>query len=307
MNRLVLPVLAIALSLPAAAQDEGRVLKQYRPVNLPARTLVDATQRLFAGEKDVRREVFNVGELVFVYASPEEVARTIEALEAFDQETETGTVLRVYDLRHVDADQALVALQPLRRSVIADREGGAEVPNVGVVPGQNRLVVRETPANQKTVAAVLEAIDVAVAPSPDVLLTLWIVRATASAGASDERIPEALRTELPRLLPYPRFEVLGVALLRTQVGDESASLEMDLEKGGLAQVELRVGPYDASRQVLELAGCKFGCRILEAEAQREVEFRTTAATLREGEFTVLGAVGQEPVLLVVQPRIESGR
>ena len=142
MNRLVLPVLAIALSLPAAAQDEGRVLKQYRPVNLPARTLVDATQRLFAGEKDVRREVFNVGELVFVYASPEEVARTIEALEAFDQETETGTVLRVYDLRHVDADQALVALQPLRRSVIADREGGAEVPKVGVVPGQNRLVVR---------------------------------------------------------------------------------------------------------------------------------------------------------------------
>jgi hypothetical protein len=322
-------VLAAATCLPAAAQQptEERTTASEPPVLDVAQlvleyltvpegmddTALNSVARLFKrqiyvrnSDASVRGPLVNmdsVGDGLFVYDTAayvkgvkEALARAMAAVphaQSADLRTETWAP------RFVAADRLMGALEPLRRTVLAEaapgmRRDGRD--NVTLQKSPALLVLRDTPEHVQLMLDLLERIDQA---PPQLLLTCWLVR-----GRSEEQgagVPADLADNLRRLLPYRSYQLLTTAVIRTSVlaGEEPSltgtwrvPLDDGSEDHGDFELKLRPGGLDAPGRRLSLERIEF--------ASSDGPHFDTSAVIGFDEYTVLGAAGSEPLLVVLQ-------
>ncbi len=145
-----------------------------------------------------------------------------------------------HTLKHQQAHEALVLVRPLLSA-----DGTVEVQ-----PGDNTLVIRETPDVVTRIAGLLAAFD---HPPEDLRYDIQIVRAgPKSYGVSpvppgvrsDARLSDKLVEQLRRRLRYDDYRVLAEAGVTTRQGEK-----VTYALGETYSVSFRSGPVLAGRQV----------------------------------------------------------
>ncbi len=294
--------------------DVSQVVLEY--VALPEGVADDALRpvsRLFQrvvlvrnSDGSVRGPLSNMddtGDGLFVYDTPAYVKGVRDALArasaavpkaaAADLRTETWAP------RFVAVDRLVGALDPLRRSVLAEAAPGMprdRRDNVTAQEGPSLLVLRDTPGHLALMLDLLERIDQA---PPQLLLNCWIVR---GKGTEADELPAELADNLRRLLPFRGYQLLTTAMIRTSV---MAGEEMSLS--GTWEIQ-QDGPNDSGEFVLKLRpggldgqGRRLSLERIEFQSSEGPRF-DTSAVIDFDEYTVLGAAGSEPLLVALQVR-----
>jgi hypothetical protein len=304
------------------------VLKYFRVQNATAEDLVGMVEELLGGAVDVENpdgdpEPWRVQRLlpfanaIIVRDTPQGAEKVLEVLAELDrvaappgQEEPVAQTLESFEYspRHAAAGSLARAIEAFRRNIMlygAPGQPPSNVANLNVLQDRGVIVIRDTPENVVRIREVLERTDV---PRPQVVVTCFVVlgllgEGEAPAGAS---LPRELVENLAKLLPFERFQLLSVGVLRTAVAfDDPIQLEADAGPDRRYDLRLRPEAYDAKTGDLTLSSCTFQLRRKrslpsgEYETSQESGF-STRATVRAGEYTVLGAVGSEPVFVVLR-------
>ncbi len=289
----------------AIALDPDRaVLRTFRPRYADLRDLLETALslegRLLAVGDDVRPNLTELGDTLVVYDEEARAARILDLLEELDRgAAATGPPLEVltWRPRHVPLRNLERALQPFQRTIVEPGQWrgspGSSARNISVVDDQGVLVVRDSPDRLARIQALLEEVD---QPRPQGLLTCLVLR--AAVGAGGKAPPREVVEALARVLPDVEFVVDAAGLLRTSLGPVGElRQELASATGQRYLLELRLGAWDAESGALDLARCSFA--LLEDEEEPQEVF-TTAPTIYAGEYAVIGAVGADPLLLVLQ-------
>jgi len=324
---LVAAIMA-AVCLPAPAQqqeaerrgdeppivDVSQIVLEY--VTVPEgvdRDTLSTVAKLFRRHVSVRNSDGSVrGPLVnmdeadeglFVYDTPEYVKGVKDALAravaAFPSPPSHELRTETWSPRFVAAERLMAALDPLRRTVLAEASPGMQRDgrdNVTLQKSPALLVMRDTPEHVQLMLDLLERIDQA---PPQLLLTCWVVRGRGEEEGTG--VPADLADNLRRLLPYRNYQLLTNAVIRTSVlaGEEPSLSGMwsvprpnGSQDHGEFFLKLRPGGLDAPGRRLSLERVEF-------ESSDGPRF-DTSAVIDFDEYTVLGAAGSEPLLVVLQ-------
>lgn len=320
-------LIATALALPpqdhdAEAAEEMAsyelVLEYYRPQRASADSLLRLMNQLTAsgffshkvqmgGGSYVLAEpaLLLFGDTLLVKDSRGEIAETMAQLRELDALYEepgegggraSGGELLTFQLSHIAIGQAEGALFSLFRAVTPTPAGAGEAPpTLSFVPERNLVLVRGTKAQVREAKTVLERLDV---PRPRVMLSCYVVAGAESAGG-DGRVPADLAADLGQLVPYAGFDLLSSAFLPSDTsGPLRLKVELDGRDGDL-ELSMRPVAYDADTGTLTLGTVDFELSLLEDSRKNRRAF-TTSTNLRNGEYTVLGAVGADPVFVVIK-------
>jgi type II secretory pathway component GspD/PulD (secretin) len=149
---------------------------------------------------------------------------------------------------------------------------------------RNMLLVHDTPEQVEKIKAFIAGID---RPLQQVTITYYVVSGTTEVDDAAPAIPAELVENLKRLVPAKAYWLELSGVLR---GSVSGKMTIQDE---LRHMELLLAPSSFSAQdaTLGLEACRF-------EFQKRAF--STAVTLREGEYTVIGAAGDSPVFLVLR-------
>ena len=190
---------------------------------------------------------------------------------------------REYRPRFLSLEDLHEALVPYRQR-IPDAFSFVEESGFVVVTG-NKEITDE-------VISFLESIDV---PAPQLLVTCFLVRGTNKPPINPA--PAELAEGLKRLVGYEHIEVQARSLLRTSVTARRLSLRLDVEaQEEHYELEMSPAAYDRERGALTLADC----RLLRGLPGDLTGVFRTQTTVYAGEYTVLGATGVAPQLIVIQ-------
>jgi hypothetical protein len=200
-----------------------------------------------------------------------------------------------YEPRHVSAATLDRALSRFHRSFTVFPPDGKQGENVQAqtiisLSDRNMLLVHETPGQIKKIKAFIEGID---QPAPQVTITYYVVTGHADANVqrNGRAIPEELVANLRRLVPAEVYQLELTGVLRSSVSGKMV-VEDDLR-----QMEMQLEPASFNPQggTLALKTCRF---------EYQKRSFATSATLHRGEYTVLGAAGDNPVFLVLRLSVE---
>jgi hypothetical protein len=156
---------------------------------------------------------------------------------------------------------------------------------ITALPERNLLLVHDTPEQVEAIKAFIAGID---QPTPQVTITYYVVIGV-SGPASDRPAPVELVENLKRLVPTESYHLEHSGVLRS-----SGNGKMIVEDAFM-QILLEPASYNKQEGVLTLASCRF---------EYYKRAFSTSATLRKGEYTVLGAAGEEPAFLVLRLAME---
>lgn len=284
-------------TLPVLSVDE-LVLRYFVPEHASASRLSDTLWQLVGREFYVLErggyasekvdDLFELGGQIGVYDTEEYVNRVLALAGELDREsasraqTAGSYVTRTYTPRFVTLDLLDRALQPFVRQILV---GDEWAPNVTSVRDRGLLVLRDEQACLDEMLALLASLDV---PERQVRLTCWLVSGVTNAG-NDPSLPKELVQDLGKLMPGMGFQARGFAMLNTTASVErprSVQLESD------SSFQFLPSAYDGETGTLTVASCA-----LQSGGR---ELFSTSAVFRGGEFTVVGAVGADPVFLVVR-------
>lgn len=210
-----------------------------------------------------------------------------------------------YRPRALSADATRRALAPYQRSLTLPppADGSStwiKTETIHVVPERNVLVIRDLPERLDEIRAFLARIDV---PAAQVDVACWIVRGK-EGGASSKSLPQDLVTDLARIVPSQSFELAASSRLRASIS-EPMKLESGLADRSTYALTLVPAAFDEQRGELSLSSFTFEHVIPPRgdDAAPSSNGFQGGATLRANEYTVLGAVGENPlyVVLSVQP------
>jgi hypothetical protein len=298
---LALPCVAPSLVRPQEAQisrtarKDELVLKYFTPAHANSAELADVARELFgptlpvalgADEEEYIAHFISLGPTLVVQDGPKNAERILETLRQLDVEIGRGsggsTLARLeYSPRHVGLQSLLEGLATLPR---------LEARSVA----ESHMVVLSGAEDSITAARELVArIDV---PAPQVLLTCHLIRGLAS-GTSTASLPRELVDNLKLILPMQAFEL--VSLNAVQAAVRGQPIRLATEAGLRLRYELNLQPevYDAEQSTLSLSHCVFE---LTDETQSKQYRLETGLDLRAGEFVVLGALGDEPLFVVLR-------
>jgi len=305
--------LVLALAPAAAAQepvpkDEGPVVLFYfRPEHTDPGALTLTAQHLVGAQVSFLRLSGTVivrgtaGEAKKALATLQELDRVVGAEGDEMREPQTPLESFEYSPRHAAATSIVNALRPYQRQITLYGERGqpaSGIVNINVVPERSVIVVRDTSENVARIREVLERTDV---PQPQVVVTCSLV-----LGYSGERgipldgpLPEELVANLKRLLPFQKYGLLSAGLLRTAVAfDDTMRIYGDAGPGRSFRLSMKPEAYDGKTGDLTLSSCAFEL-FSAGDSPKESGF-STRATIRAGEYTVLGAIGSDPVFVVLR-------
>lgn len=333
---LALAALApLALTVPAVAQeleqDRAREdpmqkayempleVEYYRPKKADAGKLARLAQQLFGngfrgaefvGPLASPATILEFGQSVLIRGYEPQVREVLNQLTRLDAEWQDGPAggrleTLQYRVRHVSMDSIAAALDPFERPIVegdvqAMQQARAMSINVGVLRERGLVIVRDTPERLKTIRGVLEAIDV---PATQLLVTAYVIHGNTDAAKEDPRLPAELTRDLKQLVPYSGFELLSIGFLRSD-GVGPMLLEVELQGGADFRLQLRPQAYDPEGGALNLSDCEF--QISENTGQARKRRFSTSALLRQGEYTVLGGLGDTPVLVVLRLAPQKG-
>jgi hypothetical protein len=338
MNRSFLAfalALPMALAPLAHAQDAGGlpvvhqgalVLRQYVPKNVPTADLFQVGQRLWARSFIVddlggsaKEPVFNMwvlGSVIVIYDTSDQAQRVLSGLAELDQPApgmpaaDAKLLTFEYTPRFVPGEFLIRALDSFERNIMVnDGRGGVRpVENMSFVGQTGVIVVRETEANVAEIRGLLERID---RPEAQVVLTCWVVQALhQEGGEAGAGLPKDLVTNLQRLLPGHSFRKSGLALLQSSCAP-GRDVSMRIQGQGELGFDMRFKPvaYDASSGSLTVTDCRVDRDVYQDTFGQFGSVRTFAGSknlfntntiFRGGEYTVLGASGEVPTLLVIR-------
>ncbi len=216
----------------------------------------------------------------------EKILATLNRLDLIAREEEKPVPVETleYTPRHITIDSLLPAIDQ-------------QVYNVWVSPVEEKriLLVRGRAAQVAETRRLLAKLDV---PSPQVTITCHLIRGLEQ-GTSSPTLPTELVENLRRILPMSGFELVSVGVLHAAVASSTIQLETSAGPGLSYNLQLQPSAYDAAEGTLTLASCFFQLRVGPTDAARSHELRTNLA-LRAGEYTVLGALGSEPIFVVLR-------
>lgn len=276
--------------------------------------LEDLVGRNFLVKERGGQSVENIqrlGQSLILYDTKEQVARLLETLKRLDvppQSAPAGLQLRTleYVPRFISLDTSFDALRSFIQS-FDPRRTGSSVPNVSTVKERGMLVLRDTETQVAEMLALLKRID---QPEKQVLITVYVIGPVDAAGGTP--LPPELAQNLAKLLPQFRFGMNGIAMLQTSVGGErELSLSLDGGRSGSFQLAFRPVAFDAETSSLTVERCVLRQDVFQdissggdTPARRQFtgvkDVFSTNTVFRGGEYTVLGATGAEPVLVVVR-------
>ena len=228
---------------------------------------------------------------LLVQTAGPDASRYLDAIAALDVAGDSGASssrTKAYSLRakHLTQEQVLRALEPFHGL------------SLGVV-GDGTVVVRGPERDVDEAVNVVVNMD---RPQPQVRYVVHLLR----AAEPDEELepdaaplPEALVANLAELVPARAFERLATAAVRAGAL-EPVVLESTADGRRRLQLELRPGAYDPASGALTLDRCGVTLTHELMDGKPERQTFQTSTTLTVGEYTVLGAVGRDPLLLVLQ-------
>jgi hypothetical protein len=194
-----------------------------------------------------------------------------------------------YEPRHVSATTLDLALRRFHRTFHVGPPQGAtgqvmQAETIMSLGQRNMLLVHDTPEQVEKIKAFIAGID---RPLQQVTITYYVVSGTTEVDDAAPAIPAELVENLKRLVPAKAYWLELSGVLR---GSVSGKMTIQDE---LRHMELLLAPSSFSAQdaTLGLEACRF-------EFQKRAF--STAVTLREGEYTVIGAAGDSPVFLVLR-------
>ena len=198
----------------------------------------------------------------------------------------------VYVPRFVDVQRLANLLEPLRRPVMTRTSNGAwqQSPNVTSQSSPAMIVMNDTPEQVERMQDLLARIDQA---PPQMLITCWLVRGSFDTDLDSASLPPVLLENLQRLLPYKEYGLVTTAMVRTSIlAGSERSLSGSFGPDGEFELQLQPGAVDGTGHRLAFDRIEFKS----SEGQRF----DTSAVLDFEDYTVLGAAGREPLLVVLQ-------
>ncbi len=275
------------------------VLEHYSPRYVNANSLYKLAlgmvgRNFYVEERGRSNPVSNLailGDELIVYDTAANTARVLKALGQLDVEASSKSEAESYETKslrpqHIGVGDAYLALTPF----LAPLENGRV--NVTLVAPQRLLVLRDTPERLAQMTSALNAIDV---PEPQVQVTCMLLKVTKSSA--DTNVPEELAKELAVMLPDLRFESAGLAIVRTGIVPDR-QVSVSTRTADNVRYELTFTPvaYDSESGSVSARSC----RVDSIGPYGGETLLSTDTSFRGGAYTVLGASGAEPVLMVVR-------
>ena len=328
---LLMPLLAAvpspAASVPATTtQDEasssgGRsrqepdyptsdqlVMAQYEPVNIGIGDLYDVAKDMVARKMRVRDEVTGeilshptmqiLGDKILIYDVEAGKQRALKVLTELDHSFEPTTkpqktrVVREYATRFISLGTAYESLRSFRESWTS--QSGISINNVSMVEERSTLVLHDMQPRVDDMLAMLARIDT---PSPQVLLTCYLVAAHGSADGAT--VPKDLETGLKQITGMETVHRQAVGMIRTSVqAQDRLTILLESDDFGTHELALRPAAYDPESRMLSFSECAL---LKSTESGIETLFRTSTSVPGE-EFTVIGAVGSDPLYVVLHSK-----
>lgn len=340
MNRHLGPILLAALACswiptPLAAQEPApmppspekpiprdQLLLQYHPVTSgypgAVQGLAGAVERAFGRQiltEDGRRSnVFTVGSSIAVLETRDRMAEIMKSLPAMEQaflggrgqEAVEEFQTTIVPLKHAPVGDVMPLLKVFERSVPGPGGGGDSTGNIRLLESRNAIVVHETAKITARIKDLLAAIDQHQAePALPTVYTLdiQVLRVAAEAPKGDAAPAADLADNLRRLGPWKHFEVLGTGLLRIGTNPGNASLRMDLGAELSAQLSIQgLAPSGKDSGSVSVQRCQLEIQSSPrpGEAPPSPTMIQTSTQLTAGQYTVIGAAGRMPFLLVIR-------
>jgi hypothetical protein len=233
------------------------------------------------------------GGKILVKGNEREMPGVLAQLKQLDQSyTSEVPTRRVetfhYQVRHVPLEPIFLCLHQTFGGQ------GVDSANISMIEDRGVVIVRGTPSMVKEAATLIKGLDV---PRPQVMVAFYIIRGTSKEEA-DQLVPADLSRDLSTLVPYEAFEILTTAFLPT---DTVSRMEMEVDLAddwGVCQLQLHPQAYDQGSGALTFGKIEF--TILPNNQPRRTF--STSTSIRRGQYTVLGAVGADPVFVVAQMR-----
>jgi hypothetical protein len=225
-----------------------------------------------------------LGSSIILYDTREEVQRARDLLGRLDA------------VRVASSARVSVEFRPRFISLETANKAAESFARIRILRERGLIVLHDAAEDVDKALALLKRIDV---PEKQVLLTCQLIE--VGGAQPGPALPRELAENLQKLLPQSQFTQVGMAMLKTSVGGAnqiSLSLESPQQSYRLAFTPVA---YDESSASLTVTGC----RLMETEAPapgRERELFRTDTILHGGEYTVLGATGATPRLLVLRVR-----
>jgi hypothetical protein len=257
-----------------------------------------------------------LGELLLIRDTKEaaaDIAATLEALEAQERSRRESAerfpaakgeyaATRSIEIRprYVSFEALANALKPFSRKILYAAEGEQRVmpQSVHVIPDGNVIVVYETEARLKDVQALVARID---RPRPQMMMTVSLLH-VATTPDEVESLPKELEQHLKSLLPARGFKTFAVGALRCAMqAGRQCELKAELENRGTWSLSFFPEAWSAETNEFSLSHCQFVLKTPDAPGSPgSSQSFDTSLTFRAGEYVVLGAVGENPTLVVLR-------
>ena len=268
------------------------VLERYSVQHVESEALLDIARRLVGRAYRVRENPVSepmlslrqLGDVIVLYDTKREVERARALLTSLDVPREPWR--ESLDGAPVEYRPRFVSLKTVERTLVD------LVAQVNVVPERGLVVMVDSQPNIDAALELLGRIDVA---ERQVLITCQLVEVGGSTQGVP--LPKDLADNLQKLLPQSTFTQIGMAMLKTSAGSQDAvsvQIETPDARYGVSFTPIA---FDVATGALTISGC----RLVEDTGEEEPrQLFQTHTILRGGEYTVLGATGATPRVLVVR-------
>jgi len=293
-----------------------QIVEYYTPSKAPVSLLAGTVNQLYRQRPHQNVPVYFLpyGETLLIQADSSQMPEVRSLVEQTDlnyvglgQHEATDEEQFLYKVNYVSLDAVEEALRSMDRNFMQQTQGGVQAQmgvqaprgvHLGYVRERGMVLVRGSAANVAKVKTILNALDVA---PPSLMITCYIVQGRKEKGAVG--VPAALVRDLSALVPYEGFELLSSGMLPSNASKE---LEFNVEfTGERGEFELKMSPsaYDEGKGLLSLSSIKCQMSLfdtIDGKRTRNQRSFSTSTSVATDQFTVLGAVGADPVFVAVR-------
>lgn len=326
---LAAPLLFAPSMSPSAPQDldgdqrqeqveQTITVRYFQPAKAPVDSLQNAIQRLMMTNPSGLYRFVTLQTLggTLLLQGPDEVLPDVLKLARELDENYVGGGLvptmdqshHQYRVRNVSLEHLEQALRFLDRNTMQQFQQQPRGLQLSYVYGSGMVQMSGSDEYVARAKQVIAEVDV---PQPSLMLSCYLVRGTSKAESSP-KLPAALLRDLSALVPYEGFAIMSSGMLPTNASSDM-ELNVDLEdQAGSFELSMRPAAYDAEKGLLALEKIVFELQLLHREPMSDSNgSRTTSVTatrrsfststtLATDRYSVLGAVGGDPVFVVVR-------
>jgi len=310
-------------SMPQDAQGDQRqeetqpalTVRYFKPAKAPVDGLQNTLQRLMMSNPNTSYRFVTLqtlGGTLLLQGPDGALPEVLKLARELDENYVGGGQMPTIDqghhqyrVRNVSLEHLEQALRFLDRNTMQQYPGQPRGLHLSYVYGSGMVQMSGSDEYVARAKQVIAEVDV---PQPSLMLTCYLVRGR-SEGESDARVPAALVRDLSALVPYESFELMSSGMLPSNANGDM-QLRVDLEdQKGVFELGMRPAAYDPDKGLLALSKVDFELSLNQEQMSDDGELigRTstrrsfeTSTSLATDRYSVLGAVGGDPVFVVVR-------